>query len=152
MRTEKQSGKQSGRNRERDIQDALEAQEAEEPDEPEALEALEIESYDIYRVNCPDCAQPIALLAEEEHLPQHALCATPWNPFGPVVCRGSGRPAAEAAPLDVADGQEADVADLLTLPEGLDWRMQPFSHAGGFAPDPVRPPRAARRRIAARQG
>ncbi|MGH3324965.1 MAG: hypothetical protein ACRDOV_11170 [Streptomyces sp.] len=94
-------------------------------------EAYETETYEIFRVSCPDCGQPIALLAEEENLPQHALCASPWKPFGLTVCQGSGRAAAQAAPLCTIPGlQEHDVSALLTLPEGLDWRMQPFSHAG----------------------
>ena len=44
----------------------------------------------MYRVICPDCAQPIALLADEDILPEHALCASPWNPFGLTVCAGTG--------------------------------------------------------------
>lgn len=39
------------------------------------------DTFEMYRVVCPDCAQPIALLAGEEVLPEHALCPTPWNPF-----------------------------------------------------------------------
>jgi hypothetical protein len=93
--------------------------------------AYEDGTYDIFRVTCPDCGQPIALLAEEERLPEHALCASPWNPFGLTVCQGSGRAASEAATLDGDAGQEHDLTALLTLPEGLDWRTQPFSHAGG---------------------
>lgn len=124
------------RAREQDDRDAVEF------DDPEAMEALENELYEIFRVICPDCAQPIALLADEETLPEHALCATPWNPFGPAVCQGSGRPADEADPADDMTGtQEHDVAALLTLPEGLDWRTQPFSHAGGPGAHSVRKPR-----------
>lgn len=100
-------------------------------EETPAAEAYESETYEIFRVSCPDCGQPIALLAEEEMLPEHALCASPCNPFGLTVCQGSRRPAAEAAPLDGDGGLHAhDVTALLTLPAGLDWRMQPFSHAG----------------------
>ncbi|MBW1603617.1 hypothetical protein JJV70_16195 [Streptomyces sp. JJ66] len=98
---------------------------AEEADEP-------YDSVEIYRVRCPRCAQPIALLAEEESLPEHALCATPWNPFGLTVCQGSGLPVTDAE-LDAGTAQEADAAALLTLPAGLDWRTQPFSHAVGPA-------------------
>lgn len=109
----------------------------------EADELQEPETYEIFRVNCPDCSQPIGLLAEEEALPEHALCASPWDPFGLTVCQGSGRPAADAAPHEDGDElQEHDVAALLTLPEGLDWRTQPFSHAGGPAvPVPAQAPR-----------
>jgi hypothetical protein len=97
---------------------------------------------EIFRVYCPECARPIALLAEEEVLPEHALCSTPWNPFGLTVCAGSGRPVAGARPVD--DGESAaeqDVAVLLTLPAGLDWRTQPFSHMGGPGSRPMRVPR-----------
>ena len=102
-------------------------------EEAEAVGAYEEETatYDIYRVTCPDCGQPIALLAPEERLPEHALCVSPWDPFGLTVCQGSGRPAAEAATLDGEDGQDHGLTALLTLPESLDWRTQPFSHAGG---------------------
>lgn len=97
-----------------------------EPDE-----AQEPETYEIFRVTCPDCRQPIGLFAEEETIPEHALCASPWDPFGLTVCQGSGRAATEAVPYDGdLELQEHGVAALLTLPEGLDWRMQPFSHAG----------------------
>ena len=96
-----------------------------------AAEAYESEIYEIFRVSCPDCGQPIALLAEEERLPQHGLCASPWDPFGLTVCQGSGRAASEAASLGDKLGHEHDLtALLLTLPAGLDWRTQPFSHAG----------------------
>jgi hypothetical protein len=100
------------------------------------------ETYEMFRVACPDCTQPIALLADEDVLPEHALCPTPWNPFGLTVCPGSGRGAAEAQPAeDPLDGQEQDAALLLTLPAGLHWRMQPFSHVGGAGSRPVRVPR-----------
>ncbi|MFJ6604629.1 hypothetical protein [Streptomyces lydicus] len=100
------------------------------------------ETFEIYRVTCPDCLQPIALLADEDTLPEHALCPTPWNPFGLTVCQGSGRAVAEAPETeDTLDAQEQDAAMLLTLPEGLDWRRQPFSHIGGPGTRPIRVPR-----------
>ncbi|MEU9788081.1 hypothetical protein AB0H92_45225 [Streptomyces phaeochromogenes] len=114
--------------------------------EPEGVEsdAEEFDAYDtfeMYRVICPDCAQPIALLADEETLPEHALCASPWNPFGLTVCAGTGRTAAEARPADeTMEVQEQDTALLLTLPQGLDWRTQPFSHVGGPGSRPMRVP------------
>lgn len=95
------------------------------------------ETYEFFRVSCPDCAQPIALLAHEEALPPHALCPTPWNPFGLTVCQGSGRPAADAPTADDAP-QEGDASALLHLPEGLNWRTQPFSHITGPDGRPVR--------------
>jgi hypothetical protein len=112
--------------------------------EPEAFDDEEPDAYDtfeMYRVICPDCAQPIALLADEEVLPEHALCASPWNPFGLTVCAGTGRGAADARPADEsAKLQEQDTALLLTLPQGLDWRTQPFSHVGGPGSRPIRVP------------
>lgn len=97
----------------------------------------EFDVPDIFRVHCPDCARPIALLEDEETLPEHALCASPWNPFGLTVCAGSGRAITDARPLEgSAEGQ--DMAVLLTLPVGLDWRTQPFSHAGGPGSRPLR--------------
>jgi len=83
----------------------------------------------IVRVSCPECDQPIALLADEEELPEHALCPTRWEPFGLTVCRGSGRSALDAPPAAGLSSDEEETAALLTLPEGLDWRTQPFSHA-----------------------
>ncbi|MEU7470961.1 hypothetical protein ACFZAG_21525 [Streptomyces sp. NPDC012403] len=118
-----------------------------EPDAPdEELDAYD--TFEMYRVVCPDCAQPIALLADEDVLPEHALCASPWNPFGLTVCAGTGRRAAEARPADESvTPQEQDTALLLTLPQGLDWRTQPFSHVGGPGSRPIRVP--AMRRHAA---
>jgi len=112
--------------------------------EPDAYDDEELDAYDtfeMYRVVCPDCAQPIALLADEEVLPEHALCASPWNPFGLTVCAGTGRRAAEARSADDStEVQEQDTALLLTLPQGLDWRTQPFSHVGGPGSRPMRVP------------
>ncbi|MGW7365236.1 hypothetical protein ACWGI8_17790 [Streptomyces sp. NPDC054841] len=99
------------------------------------------DTFEMYRVICPDCAQPIALLADEDRLPEHALCPTPWNPFVLSVCAGTGRPAADARPADESlDVQEQDTALLLTLPQGLDWRTQPFSHVGGPGSQPIKVP------------
>ncbi|MEU5808260.1 hypothetical protein ACSHWO_28100 [Streptomyces sp. HUAS TT3] len=98
------------------------------------------EGFEIRHAICPDCGQPIALVADEEYLPEHALCPSPWNPFGLTVCAGTGRPAADALPAAEsadADSQELEVV-MLTLPQGLDWRTQPFSHVGGPGSRPVR--------------
>jgi hypothetical protein len=113
----------------------------------DAVETSEsYETLEIFRVNCPDCAQPIALLADEKVLPEHALCPTPWNPFGLTVCPGSGRAVGDAEPDGVSpEPREQDAAALLTLPAGLDWRTQPFSHAGGPGTWPMRVPRRGRR-------
>ncbi|GAA2266590.1 hypothetical protein GCM10010415_34280 [Streptomyces atrovirens] len=118
-----------------------------EPDVPDE-EPDAYDTFEMYRVVCPDCAQPIALLADEDTLPEHALCASPWNPFGLTVCAGTGRRAAEARSADESVApQEQDTALLLTLPQGLDWRTQPFSHVGGPGSRPIRVP--AMRRHAA---
>ncbi|MFG2131448.1 hypothetical protein ACGFNV_27020 [Streptomyces sp. NPDC048751] len=115
-----------------------------EPDDLNDIDGEELDAYDtfeMYRVICPDCAQPIALLADEEVLPEHALCASPWNPFGLTVCAGTGRRASDARSADESgDLQEQDTALLLTLPQGLDWRTQPFSHVGGPGSRPMRVP------------
>lgn len=100
------------------------------------------EGFEIHHAICPDCGQSIALVADEEHLPQHALCLTPWNPFGLTVCAGTGRPATDALPsvgaLPSAEAQEFDPFARPALPQGLDWRTQPFSHVGGPGSRPVR--------------
>ncbi|MCX4727839.1 hypothetical protein ACIPW9_34620 [Streptomyces sp. NPDC090052] len=120
--------------------------------EPAELAAIEndpglaaYDTYEMYRVICPDCAQPIALLAGEVVLPEHALCASPWNPFGLTACVGTGRAASDAKPADESlEAQEQDTALLLTLPQGLDWRKQPFSHVGGPGSRPVKAARPVR--------
>ena len=113
----------------------------------DAEEADSYDTFDTYRVICPDCAQPIALLAGEEVLPEHALCASPWNPFGLTVCAGTGRAASDARSADETFEPQEQTAVVLTLPQGLDWRMQPFSHVGGPGSRPMRV--AAMRRQAA---
>lgn len=126
--------------------------------EPEPLEIVEgdyaddddyleyAEGFEIHHAVCPDCGQAIALVADEEFLPQHALCLTPWNPFGLTVCAGTGRPASDALPtlgLAVEGAQELEPVVHLALPQGLDWRTQPFSHVGGPGSRPVRVPAPA---------
>ncbi|MDH6114462.1 hypothetical protein P3T36_000862 [Kitasatospora sp. MAP12-15] len=91
----------------------------------------EPESWEIFRVHCPECDQPIALVGEEERLPQHAVLRTAWHPFSPALCPGSGLPAddlEESGPEPDTDGA---LAGLFARPADLDWRTQPFSHAGG---------------------
>ncbi|MFD5899337.1 MULTISPECIES: hypothetical protein [unclassified Streptomyces] len=119
-----------------------------EPEPVDPVEADELDFYDtfeMYRVVCPDCSQPIALLADEDSLPEHALCPSPWTPFVLNVCAGTGRSALDAGPADESlDAQEQDTALLLTLPQGLDWRTQPFSHAGGPSSRPFKVPHLRR--------
>ncbi|GHD37739.1 hypothetical protein [Streptomyces galbus] len=143
-----QSVKRPGRSASKRLQSVVVEPEPEgvEPDDSLELDGYddEFDAYDtfeMYRVICPDCAQPIALLADEESLPEHALCASPWNPFGLTVCAGTGRAASDARPADESvEPQEQDTALLLTLPQGLDWRTQPFSHVGGPGSRPMRVP------------
>lgn len=108
----------------------------------DADEVFEEDFGDVVRLSCPDCGRPIAVFTDEEQLPQHALCPTPWNPFGLTVCGGSGRAVADARPA--GGGADAvaqqDLARLLTLPAGLDWRTQPFSHVGGPESRPISMP------------
>ncbi|MER5889884.1 hypothetical protein ABT160_39170 [Streptomyces sp. NPDC001941] len=116
-----------------------------EPEPVDSVEADELDAYDtfeMFRVICPECAQPIALLADEDVLPEHALCPTPWHPFTLSVCPGTGRAAADVPPVadETAEVQEQDTALLLTLPQGLDWRTQPFSHVGGPGSRPFKVP------------
>ncbi|MFI6000943.1 hypothetical protein ACIA98_11030 [Streptomyces sp. NPDC051366] len=118
----------------------VELNETEYADDGEYLE--DVDGFEIHHAICPDCGQPIALVADEEYLPEHALCLTPWNPFGLTVCAGTGRPASEALPtvgMGLEEPQELEVV-LLDLPQGLDWRTQPFSHVGGPGSRPVRMP------------
>ncbi|WP_225849610.1 hypothetical protein [Streptomyces sp. HPF1205] len=128
---------------ERDLALAAPLDEADDADD--ADEPLDEDLADAVRLSCPECRQPITVLAGEDRFPEHALCPTPWNPFGLTVCGGSGLPVTDALP--VADGSrpgpEQDLAALLTLPAGLDWRTQPFSHVGGAGSRPMRV-RAAR--------
>ncbi|MFD5553378.1 hypothetical protein ACFWIA_06000 [Streptomyces sp. NPDC127068] len=120
--------------------------------EPEGVEPGddEFDLYDtieIFRVICPDCARPIALLDDEDVLPEHATCPTPWNPFGLQVCAGTGRPATVARPAgeeEPTPESDGDTAVLLTLPQGLNWRTQPFSHVGGPGSRPIRVPQMRR--------
>ncbi|WP_063752795.1 hypothetical protein [Streptomyces sp. NRRL S-350] len=95
----------------------------------------EAENWDIFRVHCPECRRPIALVADEERLPQHALLPTAWNPFAPAICPGSGTPTDDLAEVEApADAESTGFEALFKLPSGLDWRTQPFSHAVAHCP------------------
>ncbi|GAA1262644.1 hypothetical protein GCM10009665_60380 [Kitasatospora nipponensis] len=100
----------------------------------------EPETWEIIRVHCPECRRPIALVGDEEQLPQHAVLRTAWHPFSPALCPGSGLAAddlPECAPPPGA-GPADVLAALLTLPAQLDWRTQPFSHVSGPRSEPAR--------------
>ncbi|MER5352437.1 hypothetical protein ABT093_19155 [Kitasatospora sp. NPDC002551] len=90
----------------------------------------EADTWDIVRVHCPSCRRPIALVGDEERLPQHAVLPRPWHPFSPALCPGSGAPTDDLAEVESAeDAGSAGLEKLLTHPGELDWRTQPFSHA-----------------------
>jgi hypothetical protein len=132
-----QSLKRAGRSEPESV-DLVEADDSDEFDDSDLYD-----TFEMYRVVCPDCARPIALLADEDVLPEHALCPSPWNPFVLTVCAGTGRRASDArAAAESAEAQEPQeqhTALLLTLPQGLDWRTQPFSHVGGPGSRPFKP-------------
>jgi len=121
------------------------AEDAEYPedsvDAADSADGFDEDFAEVVRLTCPDCGQQIAVPVEGQSLPEHALCPTPWNPFGLTVCAGSGRPVADARPpAGVEDAREPEgMAAVLTLPAGLDWRTQPFSHVGGPGSRPIRP-------------
>jgi hypothetical protein len=137
-----QSLKRPGRTAPKRLQSVIEPEpEGVEPDD----EFDAYDTFEMYRVICPDCAQPIALLSDEDALPEHAQVVSPWNPFGLTVCAGTGRAATDARSADESvEPQEQDTALLLTLPQGLDWRTQPFSHVGGPGSRPMRMPMTRR--------
>ncbi|MFD0257276.1 hypothetical protein ACFXKJ_20615 [Kitasatospora indigofera] len=95
----------------------------------------EADTWEIIRVHCPECDRPIALLGDEERLPQHAVLPTAWHPFSPALCPGSGVPADDLAEIDAPEDTVAPgLEGLLALPAALDWRTQPFSHAVAHSP------------------
>lgn len=148
MQSVKRSGRPGARGRQQAI--AEPQPEGVEPDLFDTEGDAGYETFEMYRVACPDCGKAIALLAEEEMLPEHAHVTSPWDPFGLTVCVGSGRNVTDALPTDdLVGAQEQDAALLLTLPQGLDWRTQPFSHAGGPGSRPIRVPDQPYRRAAA---
>ncbi|MFB7664944.1 hypothetical protein ACFC1R_13475 [Kitasatospora sp. NPDC056138] len=97
----------------------------------------DMDTWEIVRVHCPACDRPIALVGDEERLPQHAVLPTAWHPFSPALCPGSGAATDDLAECDDDLGDQAGpgAEALLALPAELDWRTQPFSHVGG--PDAV---------------
>ncbi|CAO0826669.1 putative protein OS=Streptomyces microflavus OX=1919 GN=G3I39_33810 PE=4 SV=1 [Streptomyces microflavus] len=89
----------------------------------------------------PDCARPIALLADEDVLPEHARCPTPWNPFVLTVCSGTGRVVADARPADeTLEPQEQEAALLLTLPRDSTGGCSPSRTPAAPGSRPLRVP------------
>ena len=119
-------------------------------------DAFDDEFADVVRLTCPDCGQSIAVLDGEPLLPQHALCASPWNPFGLTVCAGAGRPVAEALPFIGPEhrrgggaGRGADAARRTRLAHpavlargrpGLAAAADARAAPGGLNPGPARAP------------
>ncbi|NUS57391.1 MAG: hypothetical protein HOV66_21425 [Streptomycetaceae bacterium] len=63
-------------------------------------------------------------------IPVHALDPAPATPFTVVTCPGSGR-GADPRTGDVPEPKtDPAPAPATTLPPGLHWRRQPFSHRG----------------------
>ncbi|MCX4758551.1 hypothetical protein WN990_10905 [Kitasatospora purpeofusca] len=90
----------------------------------------EAELWETVRVDCPSCRRPIALVGDEERLPQHAVLPRAWHPFSPTLCPGSGTPTDDLAEVECAEeGDPAGLSALSALPGEHDWRTQPFSHA-----------------------
>ncbi|WP_327674955.1 hypothetical protein [Kitasatospora sp. NBC_00458] len=100
----------------------------------------EADTWEIFRVHCPACRRPIALVGDEERLPQHAVLPTAWHPFSPALCPGSGAPTDDLTDVETAeDAEPTGLEALLALPSELDWRTQPFSHAMVHRPVRVEP-------------
>ncbi|WP_328957950.1 hypothetical protein [Kitasatospora purpeofusca] len=90
----------------------------------------EAELWEIVRVDCPSCRRPIALVGDEERLPQHAVLPRAWHPFSPTLCPGSGTPTDDLVEVECAEeADSAGLGSLSALPGEHDWRTQPFSHA-----------------------
>ncbi|MFD7510664.1 hypothetical protein ACFV5N_15230 [Streptomyces sp. NPDC059853] len=112
-----------------------------DPSEPARASGTDAEEpADLWtvRVSCPDCAQPVALAERAGALPEHAWCPNPWQPFGTTVCAGSGRAVAgDGAVVFLPVEPRAGRPEPAVLPENLDWRLQPFSHATPAAARPA---------------
>lgn len=108
----------------------------------------EAEAWDVFRVHCPECRRPIALVADEERLPQHALLPTAWNPFAPAICPGSGTLTDDLPEVETPeDAAPAGFGTLFKPPGDLDWRTQPFSHAVLHRPVRASAPETAARTV-----
>ncbi|MFJ8039683.1 hypothetical protein ACIRBX_04095 [Kitasatospora sp. NPDC096147] len=97
----------------------------------------EMETWEIFRVHCPECDRPIALLGDEDRLPQHAVLPTAWHPFSAQLCPGTGAPTADLPECDSAEHAEPSGLELISLPADFDWRTHPFSHAGAPGSGPL---------------
>ncbi|WP_033216491.1 hypothetical protein [Kitasatospora phosalacinea] len=100
-----------------------------EPEAPFGADQGATDTWETVRVHCPVCDRPIALIGDEERLPQHAVLTSAWNPFQPAICRGTGAPTADLPECEERPERDGP-AHLVALPTALDWRTQPFSHAG----------------------
>ncbi|GAA4875941.1 hypothetical protein [Kitasatospora terrestris] len=100
-----------------------------EPETTFGVDPGDADTWEIVRVHCPACDRPIALLSDEERLPQHAVLPSAWHPFSPALCQGSGAPTDDLPECEEHQGRGTGLEALLTAPGALDWRTQPFSHA-----------------------
>ncbi|GAA2835497.1 hypothetical protein RMN57_08005 [Kitasatospora sp. CM 4170] len=140
-----------------DTHDMTDREDLAVPSDPApGMDPGEGDTWEIIRVHCPECRRPIALVGDEERLPQHAVLPTAWHPFSPALCPGSGAPTDDLAEVETAeDAEPTGLEGLLTLPAELDWRTQPFSHAVAHRPvraatAPSIPEQRSRARLARR--
>ncbi|GAA2749764.1 MULTISPECIES: hypothetical protein [Kitasatospora] len=117
-----------------------------EPAHTLGVDPGDADTWEIVRVHCPACDRPIALIGDEERLPQHAVLPSAWHPFSPKLCPGSGAPTDELPECEEHAEEGTGLAALLTRPRALDWRTQPFSHAATHRP--VRAPHVPAQRTA----
>lgn len=92
-----------------------------DPAAPHTEHAAGVQAAPGGRVEEADASTPI---------PVHALDPAPAAPFTVVTCPGSGR-GADPRTGDVPETKpDPAPAPATTLPPGLHWRSQPFSHRG----------------------
>ncbi|MFI1580253.1 hypothetical protein [Embleya sp. NPDC020630] len=80
---------------------------------------------------CPECGVVLVLdpVADGATVPDHVVCPSVLDPFGIRPCPGSGATVTTPADRPVAGPPPAlPKSPIRTLPPGLDWRAQPFSH------------------------
>ncbi|WP_157531870.1 MULTISPECIES: hypothetical protein [unclassified Kitasatospora] len=97
----------------------------------------ELETWDIFRVHCPECDRPIALLGDEDQLPQHAVLPTAWHPFSAALCAGTGAPTEDLTECDSIEHAAVEGLTLGSSPAEFDWRTHPFSHASAPGSGPL---------------
>ncbi|MER5863085.1 hypothetical protein [Kitasatospora sp. NPDC002040] len=96
-----------------------------------------METWEIFRVHCPECDRPIALLGDEERLPQHAVLPTAWHPFSAALCPGTGAPTDDLTECDSIEHAADETLQPGSSADQFDWRTHPFSHAGAPGSGPL---------------